>query len=198
MHSQQTNIFLVRHGQTEWNRQHRIQGHQDSPLTPLGKQQAEQTRKALSQFDIQQAFVSPLKRAQDSAEIILQGRSLQSTTLTDLREIRLGPWEGKTRSETVLSHPEEHNSFWHSPDSFALAGAETFLQLQQRIVNTLENIFSQAITSNVLVVSHWIAIKVALAYYQDIPIAGLANMDNPENGAFQILSKNGSDVSITD
>ncbi len=186
------------HGQTDWNQQHRIQGHQDSPLTSLGKQQAQQTKNSLQQFDIQQAFVSPLKRAVDTAEIILQGRSLQATTLNDLSEINLGPWEGKTRTETALTHPEEHNSFWHRPDTFVLAGAETFLQLQQRMVSCMETIFANAGNTNVLVVSHWIAIKVALAFYKDTPLSLLPDMKNPENGSYLMLRKNDNQISIVE
>lgn len=195
---QQQTILLVRHGQTEWNQQHRIQGHQDSPLTSLGKQQAQQTKISLNQFDIQQAFVSPLKRAVDTAEIILQDRSLQATTLKNLSEIKLGPWEGKTRSETAISHPEEHNSFWHRPDTFALDGAETFQQLQHRMVNSLETIFANTGNTNVLVVSHWIAIKVALAFYKDIPLSLLPDMKNPENGSYLMLRKHDDQVSIVE
>jgi len=198
MPQQQTTILLVRHGQTEWNKQHRIQGHQDSPLTSLGKQQAQQTKISLKQFDIQQAFVSPLKRAVDTAEIILQGRSLQASTLHDLSEIKLGPWEGKTRAETALTHPEAHNSFWNRPDTFALAGAETFAQLQQRMVGSLETIFANAGNTNVLVVSHWIAIKVALAFYKNIPLSLLPEMKDPENGSYLMLRKHGEQVSIVE
>ncbi|MCP4077925.1 MAG: histidine phosphatase family protein [Gammaproteobacteria bacterium] len=196
MTQQQSTILLVRHGQTEWNQQHRIQGHQDSPLTSLGKQQAQQTKILLEQFDIQQAFVSPLKRAVDTTEIILQGRSLRATILNDLSEINLGPWEGKTRAETALTHPEEYNSFWHRPDTFALSGAETFQQLQQRIVNSLDTIFANAGNNNVLVVSHWIAIKVALAFYSGIPLSQLSSLQDPKNGSLLMLTKQLDQVCI--
>ena len=194
---EKTNILLVRHGQTEWNQQQRIQGHQDSALTLLGKQQAERVKHALDKFDIQQAYVSPLKRARDTIQIILKNRQLEASVLNDLKEIKLGPWEGKTRQETALSHPDEHYKFWHTPDTFALAGAETYQQLQQRMVNCLEFIFSQASNNNILVVSHWIAIKVALAFYQGTPLSQLSTIDNPDNGSFLWLSKQGKNISIS-
>ena len=192
-----TNILLLRHGQTEWNQQHRIQGNQDSPLTDLGKQQAAQAGQYLQKFDIQQAFVSPLKRARDTVDIILKDSPLEACIVEDFREIRLGPWEGKTRLETALSYPEEHDRFWLSPDTFSLPGAETYQQLQHRMVNGLETIFSQGINNNILVVSHWIAIKVALAFYRDIPISQLSSIDNPQNGSFLWLSKRGNQFTIT-
>ncbi|MCK4711059.1 MAG: histidine phosphatase family protein [Gammaproteobacteria bacterium] len=192
-----TNILLVRHGQTEWNQQQRIQGHQNSALTDLGKQQAERVKHALDKFDIDQAYVSPLKRARDTIQIILKNRQLEASVLNDLKEIKLGPWEGKTRQETALSHPDEHYKFWHTPDTFTLAGAETYQQLQQRMVGCLEFIFSQASNNNILVVSHWIAIKVALAFYQGTPLSQLSTIDNPDNGSFLWLSKQGENISIS-
>ncbi len=191
-----TNILLVRHGQTEWNQQSRIQGHQDSPLTELGKQQAITVKQLLNKFEIQQAYVSPMQRARDTAAIILNGSQLKATVLKDIGEINLGPWEGKTREETALSHPVEHKSFWYQPDTFNLAGAETYEQLQQRMVNGLETIFSANRNTNILVVSHWIAIKVALAFYKGIPISQLTDIKNPENGSFLCLSKEQNQVNI--
>ena len=197
MPTQKTTILLVRHGQTEWNQQHRIQGNQDSPLTPLGKQQAEDIKQQLDQFEIHQAYVSPLKRARDTLDIILKERYIETKILNELREIRLGPWEGKTRKETALSHPLEHNHFWNTPDTFALTGAETFQQLQQRMVAGLEFIFSQSVNKNSLVVSHWIAIKVALAFYQDIPLSQLSSIPDPDNGSFFWLTRQDDQVLIS-
>ena len=94
----QTTIILVRHGETEWNLQNRLQGHKNSPLTLNGKKQALAVNKALSRFEINAAYTSPLKRAADTAEIILEGRNIQAIKLNNLKEIFLGPWEGKTKN----------------------------------------------------------------------------------------------------
>ncbi len=109
----ETNIFLVRHGETKWNVQHRLQGNQDSPLTTKGIEQAYEVKRSLEQYAIDQAYVSPLKRARDTAEILLKDRKLNPIVINNLREINLGPWEGKTRKETKLSHPYEYNAFWN-------------------------------------------------------------------------------------
>jgi probable phosphoglycerate mutase len=193
MHNK-TSILLVRHGETEWNRQNRVQGNLDSPLTGLGKDQANQLRQMLERVHIEQAYVSPLKRARDTLDIIIQDRPIEVGIVDDLREIKLGPWEGKTRAETALSNPAEENNFWHQPESFALPGAETFQQLQTRMVAALESIFLRASGHTVLVVSHWIAIKVALAYYKGIPLSGLSGISNPLNGSFIRLTRLGDDA----
>jgi broad specificity phosphatase PhoE len=191
-----TNIFLVRHGETEWNRQSRLQGSQNSALTPSGVQQAHQVKKSLEPYSIDFAYVSPLQRARDTIEIILKDRNLEEVIVENLREINLGPWEGKTRKETELSHPDEYRAFWQKSELFNLPGAETYLELQERVVEELESIFLKGKNKNSLIVSHWIAIKVALAHYTSTSLSDLSSISDPVNGAFLCLSKRGSVVSI--
>jgi len=192
----ETKVFLVRHGETEWNKENRLQGNKDSPLTASGIKQAYEVKKSLEQFAIDYAYVSPLKRARDTLEIILEDRALESTIRDNLREINLGPWEGKTRQETALSHPDEYLAFWKEPDNFNLPRADTFQELQNRMVEELEFIFTEGKNKNVLVVSHWIAIKVTLAHYSSTPLSHLSTIADPENGGFLCLSKRGEDVFI--
>jgi len=192
----ETKIFLVRHGETEWNMQNRLQGNKDSPLTPGGIQQALEVKKSLEQFTIDHAYVSPLKRAKDTMRIILNDREVEVAIKDNLREINLGPWEGKTRQETALSHPDEYMAFWERPDLFNLPGADTLLELQYRIVKELESIFATGKNTNNLVVSHWIAIKVALAHYSSTPLSHLSEIPDPVNGGFKCISKRADDVFI--
>jgi len=192
----ETRIFLVRHGETEWNLQNRLQGNKDSPLTPDGIQQALGVKRSLEQFTIDHAYVSPLKRARDTMEIILKDRNVAVAIKDNLREINLGPWEGKTRQETALSHPDEYLAFWKKPDLFHLLGADTFQELQYRIVEEFESIFANGKNTNNLVVSHWIAIKVALAHYSSTPLSHLSEISDPVNGGFMCISKRDDDVFI--
>ena len=194
--TQETNIFLVRHGETEWNKQNRLQGNQDSPLTRNGIEQAHEVKKSLEHYVIDQAYVSPLKRAKDTVEIILKDSELNAVIANNLREINLGPWEGKTRRETALSHPDEYYAFWDSPDLFNLPGAENFQNLQNRVVEQIDSIFVNGKNKNILVVSHWVAIKVSIAHYSSIPLTHLSNIADPVNGDFLRLSKRGNDVFV--
>ena len=111
-------MFLVRHGETEWNKQNRLQGNQDSSLTSKGIQQALRVKRSLRQHTIDLAFVSPLKRARDTLQLILKDEDIEAEVSNGLREINLGPWEGKIRSETRISHPEEYKAFWNKQDLF--------------------------------------------------------------------------------
>ena len=69
--SLETNIFLVRHGETEWNTQNRLQGNKDSPLTLVGMKQANKVKESLQHVSIDRAYVRPLKLSRDTLEIIV-------------------------------------------------------------------------------------------------------------------------------
>ena len=192
----ETRIFLVRHGQTEWNLQGRLQGHRDSPLTAAGRAQAHSTREALAEETIHIAYASPLKRAWETLSIIVAGRGIETIACDSLKEIRLGPWEGKTRAETERSDPLETVRFWSSQDQFELSGAETYRQLQDRVVDKLNDLSALHRGKNILVVSHWIAIKTAVAFFTGTPLGQLSAVPDLENGAFLTLSSRDGEISI--
>ncbi len=196
MEEKRTNIFLVRHGETSWNLEKRWQGSKNSNLTSLGVLQAKKAKKLLDKFTIHNAYVSPLQRAQDTMNIILEDKKLDVVVLEDIRELNLGSWEGKTQEDTKVINPDEFYNFWHKPNKFSLEGAESFEDLQKRVVKGLDYIFSQHIGYNVIVVSHWISIKVAIAHYCSNSISILPSMDNPKNGELTCLSKVGNQVSL--
>ena len=194
--SNRTVVFLVRHGQTEWNIEKRFQGHKNSSLTLKGKEQAQQAKKSLSHVNIHKAYVSPLQRAKDTINIILDNGKIEIIEKNNLKEINLGPWEGKTREEMRAIHPEQYDHFWNKPDKFFLPGAETYLQLQSRMVTQLNEIFQRELNKNILVVSHWIAIKVATAHYASIPISRLSSLTDIGNGEFLTLVSDNDVVNI--
>ena len=180
----QTRIILARHGETFWNRQQRLQGQKDSPLTPVGREQATNIREKLGSIEINDAYVSPLKRAVDTIQIILEDREVEPIPVDGLMEIALGPWEGVTKEETRLSHPHEYRNFWLQPEFFSLNGAETYSGLQKRVVDQLKKILISHTNHTTLVVSHWIAIKTALAFFTSTPLSRLSNLPDLENGGF--------------
>jgi len=195
--SSKTTLFIVRHGLTEWNIQHRLQGHKNSPLTSTGRRQALEVKNKLADLEIHKAYVSPLGRALETLQLIIEDRNIEIVTTTGLKEISLGPWEGKEKKETKQSHPEEYEQFWEKQNDFNLEGAETYQQLQDRVVKTIHNIFSMEKNRNVLVVSHWIAIKVAIAYFTSTPLAQLSSIIDPGNGEILTLSNEGNGVHVT-
>ncbi|CAM4220800.1 histidine phosphatase family protein [Vibrio neonatus] len=191
-----TKIFLLRHGQTQWNVEGRLQGQKNSPLTEMGVQQSIQARKLLEQFEIHKAYVSPLLRAVDTSEILLEGRGVDVSTSESLKEIHLGAWEGKLRADAESANPEQYQLFLNSSEQFELQGAETFQQLQARLVAELEAIFAKEKHKNIMVVSHWIAIKTILAHYSGIPLSRLSEISDPDNATLIQLEKDDSGATV--
>ncbi|MEJ2315502.1 MAG: histidine phosphatase family protein [Gammaproteobacteria bacterium] len=189
-------IFLARHGETVWNHEHRLQGRRNSPLTQRGREQAFQLAERLEKKRIGAIYTSPLGRAVETAEIVGQHLGLEPLLSANLGEIDLGPWEGMTRSETRRSDPDQNRNFWHRPEAFSLPGAETFQQLQNRVVMELERLFSMRDNASVLVISHWIAMKTALAHFRGIPLSRLGEMPDPGNARFLTLSKDGGKICV--
>lgn len=103
-----TEIFLVRHGETEWNRAARLQGQQDSPLTERGRAQARAAGRALERLGAAglPVWVSPLGRARASAALLAEEVALGPLTLEPrLQEVGLGSWEGLTCEAVAAAHP---------------------------------------------------------------------------------------------
>lgn len=105
-----TTLLLVRHGETDWNRELRIQGSSDTDLNERGRAQARELASELADVDLDAVYSSDLRRARETAEIATAGRGLEVRLDGDLRERSFGSWEGLTRSEVAERFPDlEHH-----------------------------------------------------------------------------------------
>ena len=95
-----TTILLARHGETDWNRDRRVQGHTDVPLNDEGRRQAQALSRELDGCRFDAVYSSDLARAIETAEILAEQRGLEVTALPALREKHFGTWEGLTDTET--------------------------------------------------------------------------------------------------
>ena len=102
----ETHVYLVRHGETAWNRERRFQGHQDVPLSPAGLFQAERLAQRLKSETFDAVYSSDLKRAVQTAEIVARELALPVVTLKGLRERSMGEWEGLTQEEVAARFPD--------------------------------------------------------------------------------------------
>lgn len=161
-----TTIHLVRHGQTNWNLERRIQGRTESVLTALGQEQARAVAKQLKDVKFDRAFASSSQRARDTARFILEHHQVDLELRDELREIYLGSWEGQLYADVQKTHPESHNHFWKDPSRFALENAESFHDLQARAVAILDEITKENEGLTILVVSHGAFIKALMCHYE--------------------------------
>ncbi len=176
-----TVLHFVRHGQSIWNAEIRIQGTSDPDLSELGISQAQALVGKLPQFD--RVYSSDLARTRQTTSNILEGNIDHVDFRPSLREIHLGPWEGVLLSEATEQYPVETGQFRNEPEKFALDGAETFHQLQQRARNAINEILDECEgnAEKVLIVSHGAFLKSLLIEYAGRPlndIWALPHMDN--------------------
>ncbi len=159
-------LHIIRHGQTNWNVERRIQGQTDSILTEVGVRQAQQAGEHLKTLNFDAAYTSSSVRARDTAAAILAHHNLQAVELDQLREIFLAHWEGRLYEEMHCEDGDNHNAFWEDPSKFKVEGAETFYDLQQRAVETLTQLAEKHIGDTILVVSHGAYIKSFLSFIE--------------------------------
>lgn len=157
-----TRLYLVRHGETEWNKASRIQGRTDTDLSSLGVEQANKLAERLSSEAIDVIYSSSLKRAMKTAGIIARSKGCTLYETEAYHEIRLGPWEGMTMSEIQEKYSEHLLTYKEDPVNFKLPGAETFAELTERTYRALIEIVSMHKGKNILIVSHGTAIKAAI------------------------------------
>lgn len=145
-------IYLMRHGQTNWNVEMRMQGSADIPLNETGKAQARQAAAGMAQIPFDYALSSPLSRARQTAEIVTEGRSLPLHIDTRLTELNFGIMEGAHRQD----YPEA-SIYFHDPAHYVpLEGGESYAELDVRCAGILENLFLplEKDYEHVLVCSH--------------------------------------------
>lgn len=142
-------LYLVRHGQTLFNRLHKTQGWCDSPLTELGRRQAKAAGAFLKNKSFDAAYASTSERTNDTLELI---RQMPYERRKDLREMSFGNFEGGDE------YLQPKNWFINHPDAFVAYGGEDLRDVQNRIKNALLEIMQSKDNQNVLVVSHGAAI----------------------------------------
>jgi broad specificity phosphatase PhoE len=162
-------ILVTRHGETEWNREQRIQGHLDSLLTPRGEEQARRLGEALSSVPIVRVYVSSSGRTQATLALLLACRTPPQplVVVTDaLREISLGAWEGRRFAEVEHEWPAPYRRYRQEPEIFEGApGGERLQDVEARAVAVLKQAAENAAAGDtLLVVSHALTIKVMVGW----------------------------------
>lgn len=177
-----TTLILVRHGETEWNRAGRIQGHTDSALTAEGIAQAEACALRLRDERIEQIIASDLARAQHTA--ILLNKSLQQPLRLDasLRERSFGIAEGSTYAELDLLYPELFSRVREVDPHYSVEGAESRAQFHQRVRDSIQMIAAQHAGQRVLVVTHGGVLGAIYRWLHHLPIASPHKIEIPNVG----------------
>jgi broad specificity phosphatase PhoE len=159
-----TTLFLVRNGDTEFSRDHRVAGRRDIGLSSDGRSQAAALRDRLKPVDISEILASPLPRAVETAEILAAAAGLGLVRDPRLIDLDAGQWEGRTHDEVGAS--AEYRRFIENPTNESIPGGERLVDVRDRMLAAV----SQALADNelgasVVVVSHAGPLRVLLAHY---------------------------------
>jgi alpha-ribazole phosphatase len=184
-------IFLIRHGQTDWNIEMRFQGREDVPLNAEGRRQANLLSCYLEQEKFAAIFTSPLSRAVETAEIIAAKHGLIPHPVDGLKEIDFGKWEGLTYDD-MDEDGKAHLSRWFlNPDSNPPPGGESFIQFRERICQCYQQILKMVPEvepeTNIGIVTHAGAIKALVANILQIPWEMIARLKISQNSVTIIL-----------
>jgi probable phosphoglycerate mutase len=149
-----TRVIAVRHGETAWNVDTRIQGQLDIELNDTGLWQARRVGKALEEEPIAAIYTSDLARARQTAEAIATARGLPITTDVGLRERAFGTFEGRTFADIDAETPDQAR-LWRTRDpEFAPVGGESLLTFRSRVTSTAHRIAAQHPGELVVMVAH--------------------------------------------
>lgn len=163
--------YLVRHGETAWTRNGRIQGHTDVGLDDRGRRQMRTLADRLAGCRFATGYASDLSRAVESARLIVEGSGVPVETDSDLREFSYGEWEGLTTAEAEARDPEDFaRRMALDADAFAAPGGENTRQLLGRVRRFYEHAQARHQPSdNVLVVAHAGSIRALLVCLLGLP-----------------------------
>ena len=168
-----THLIIVRHAESDFNLQNRIQGHRDSGLTPRGLYQSRRLAKRLRHFKIDKVYTSDLGRAYSTTVEITRhlpaiggtASGVKSKIIRDpmLREIQLGDWEGMTPEEVDRLYGRGYQKWLKKPSSVVIPKGERLSHFRRRITGRVRQIARQNRGKTVLVVTHGGAITALLA-----------------------------------
>lgn len=166
-----TIFTLVRHGETEWNRSSRWQGHSDIALSDLGREQSRclSRRLHVEKVIFNAMYSSDLSRAAETAQILGAALGLQPRVVAAFRELDVGTWSGLLNSEVASRYPEEWKRICADED-LPRGGAERLADLAKRACEAFDGLVAEHAGQHVCIVTHNGVIRTILLHVQKLPL----------------------------
>ncbi len=174
-------LWLVRHGQTDWNQEGRYQGQLDLPLNQAGREEARRQAAILAQRPLAAIYCSDLLRARQTAEMLARASGAPLILDSRLREVALGEWEGQLFSDNRARNPAEIHTRQLHPLHSRPPGGETLWEGWQRVKSAVDEIAARHPAQEVAIVAHGLSLAVLIAYQEDHDLSQ-AFKRIPENG----------------
>ena len=189
-------LYIVRHGETEWNVIKRFQGQLNTPLTEKGMEKLRKTGKKLKNILFDQVYTSELGRTVASAEIILnenngyKNNKLELQKLAELNEVYFGVWQGLTYEEVFLKYPEEADNYFYNVKNYNAENveAENLKDALERFLKGINKILNIHKSGNILVVTHGTVFEMFMNYVANNSIFDIDERTLMGNGDYKIFS----------
>ena len=189
-------LYIVRHGETEWNVIKRFQGQLNTPLTEKGMEKLRKTGKKLKNILFDQVYTSELGRTVASAEIILnenngyKNNKLELQKLAELNEVYFGVWQGLTYEEVFLKYPEEADNYFYNVKNYNAENveAENLKDALERFLKGINKILNRHKSGNILVVTHGTVFEMFINYVENKSIFDIDERTLMGNGDYKVFS----------
>ena len=189
-------LYIVRHGETEWNVIKRFQGQLNTPLTEKGIKKLKETGKKLENVLFDEVYTSELGRTVASAEIILnenrgyRNKKRELKKLAELNEVYFGVWQGLTYEEVFLKYPEEGNNYFYDVKNYKAENveAENLKDALERFLKGINKILNIHKSGNILVVTHGTVFEMFINYVENKSIFDIDERTLMGNGDYKIFS----------
>jgi broad specificity phosphatase PhoE len=190
-----TLLYLVRHGETDWNREDRWQGHHDRPLSAVGRAQAAAAARRLLGEHITQIHTSDLRRASETAQIIAGACALEVHASKALREVDVGNWAGLTRSEAKARYPEGYAR--RRAGGTGWEGGESYEEMGRRVgAYTMELLESARGSARIALVCHSGVIRMLVVQALGLAVYDRSRIGGNGHGALSVLRARGGKWSL--
>jgi broad specificity phosphatase PhoE len=161
-------LYLIRHGQTDWNREHRVMGRTPVPLNEAGRAQVAELARALAAKKIPVVYTSTVERALESARILAQLWRAELREEPRLNESTFESWIGMTYHE--LSGNVDFERYFEAPTRSRFSAGEGMIEIQRRALEAVARIVGEIGAGSAAAVSHSDVIKPVLAHYLGMPL----------------------------
>jgi broad specificity phosphatase PhoE len=161
-------VFLLRHGETAWNKLGRVMGRTQVPLGADGVQQIQKIAPLVAALELDAIYTSPLRRAVQTAKVVAAGTKLPVCKSEGLNEIAFGDWAGRYFDELIDN--ELYRRFIKSPAATLLPGGETITDVQRRGLKVIDEAAQKVPGGRFLFVSHGDVIRAILCHYMKLPL----------------------------
>jgi probable phosphoglycerate mutase len=186
-------LYMLRHGETAWNLERRMQGSKDSALTPRGREQAAAMGRALAAELARELgptifLRSPLGRTRETALIVGRALGLDPSEWRDdprLVELGYGIWEGSTWAEIEVNEPNAMATWRADPEGFCPPGGETHVELRRRSAAALADIIASG--TRTVVVSHGVSGAVMRGLHLGLDARAMFVLEKPQDAFFRLL-----------